>query len=313
MFDGAIIAARFVQFGFALVLFGASLFCVYGVRAETTRIGGGYWNWPRLALSLGATGALLGTAWWVTLQTALFFPEAGALDRDALGVLLGETQFGQACLVRFGLLLISIALTLAAPATANIGIAQSVLGAGVLASFAWTGHGASDVGWPGAIHTGADILHLLAAGLWIGALSVLCHLLLQSRHKRSEADARIVLYGLERFSGIGPALVSVLVLTGLINSWFLLGAASWSALLASFYGFALAAKLLLFGGMLALAAANRYRLGPLLKADLERNGFPAAALARLRASLLTETALALLVVMAVAALGTFEPPYIENS
>ena len=309
MFDWAIIAARTVQFGFALVLFGASLFCAYGVSAEAKRVGGGYWSWPRLGLSIAATGALLGTVWWVMLQTAAFFPDAGAFDPEAQATLLGETQFGLACLVRMGLLLLSITVTLASPATANIGVLQSFLGGAVLASFAWTGHGASDAGWAGTLHIGADILHLLAAGLWIGALSVLCLLILRSRRSRSDADARVVLHSLERFSGVGPAIVSVLVLTGLINSWFLIGSASWPALFASSYGIALAAKLLLFGGMLALAAANRYRLGPQLKEDLEQSDFPTAALASLRMSLLAETVLAFLVVMAVAALGTFEPPF----
>jgi putative copper resistance protein D len=131
---------------------------------------------------------------------------------------------------------------------------------------------------------------------------------LQSLKTHTTAEARIVLGGLDRFSGIGPAVVAVLVLTGLVNSWFLVGLAQWQALFTTAYGIALTAKLGLFAGMLLLAAANRYRLSPKLRADVERGASPATSLRKLRVSILTETTLSILILAAVALLGTWEPP-----
>ena len=68
------------------------------------------------------------------------------------------------------------------------------LGGAAAASFAWTGHGAD-----GRVHTGADVVHLLAAMIWLGALPVLAILVLD---RRDPARASLALHG---FSAIGPA------------------------------------------------------------------------------------------------------------
>ncbi|HTY50701.1 MAG TPA: CopD family protein, partial [Steroidobacteraceae bacterium] len=114
--------------------------------------------------------------------------------------------------------------------------------------------------------------------------------------------------GLVRFSSLGPWVVAVLALTGVINAWALIGPASWRAILGTQYGLVLLAKLLLFAGMLVFAAHNRLRLTPGLEAALAAAAGSGPALRALRASLLAETVLAVLVLAAVAWLGTLEPP-----
>ncbi len=312
--DWAIIAARLLQFGSALVLFGASLFYLYGFTGGAAlgahrRCGRvRRWSWPHLTVLIAAVGALLGVIWWVTVQTATFFPDAGPFDWNANSILLTETRFGRVCILRMGLLAVSIVVALVLSPTRGVWVVQSVLGAAILASFAWTGHGIYDQGLAGIVHTGADVLHLLAAGVWIGALVPLNILVLRSLRAQTAFDARDTYNSLENFSGIGPAAVSVLVLTGLVNSWFLVGVAQWQALFTSTYGLVLTVKLALFGAMLILAAANRYRLSPSLKADLERGQSTAVALRALRASVASETALGFLVLLAVSLMGTLEPP-----
>jgi putative copper resistance protein D len=306
--DWAIVAARLLQFGSAVVLFGLPLFCLYGFSAGEANRLSRRWGRMRLGVLIAAAGAFLGVVWWIAAQAAIFFPNAGPFDRDAIGILLTETRFGRVALLRAGLLVLAIIVVLLFAPRRAIWILLSVLGAAVLASFAWTGHGIYDAGWAGIVHMGADILHLFAAGVWIGALVPLSILILQSLRSQTANEARAALYGLERFSGIGPAVVAVLVLTGLVNSWFLVGIAQWQSLFTTAYGIGLTLKLGLFGGMLLLAAANRYRLSPKLRADVERRGSPAASLRKLRVSILTETALSFLVLTAVALLGTWEPP-----
>jgi putative copper resistance protein D len=184
----------------------------------------------------------------------------------------------------------------------------AVLSAVITASFTWTGHGAAGDGGLGVVHQAADVLHLLAAAVWIGALVDFCGQVMHSLRVSQAAPAHALLAGLLRFSAVGPALVATLVLTGLINSWVLIDPSHWAALFTTPYGLALLVKLGLFLGMLVLAAVNRLRLTPQLHAALDTGTAADAALRPLRRSLLLETALGLLVLAVVAWLGTMVPP-----
>jgi putative copper resistance protein D len=307
MLDWAIVSARLLQFVCALVLFGLSLFRVYGFRSEN-RSSAALWDWSKSSIAIAAVGALFGVFWWVAALATTYFPNAAQFDPSAMWVVLSATSFGRIAFLRAGLLVISTIALLVIRQARTGWIVQSVLGALIVASFAWTGHGNYDSGWWGVLHLCADVLHLLSAGVWIGALVPLSVLILRSLTTSTKSDAYAVVNGLERFSGIGPMIVAILVLSGLVNSWFLVGIAQWSALFTTSYGLALTFKLVLFGGMLLLAAINRYRLSPALISDLEHGRSPALVLRSLRVTLLVEFSLSILVLASVALLGTWEPP-----
>jgi putative copper resistance protein D len=184
---------------------------------------------------------------------------------------------------------------------------QVFLGAAVTMSFAWTGHGAMGSGSSGAWHLGFDLLHLLAAAVWLGALVPLTILMLSPLRSRPD-EAAVVLRGLEQFSSIGPLVIALLVLSGIGNSWFLIGPSHLRALYSTGYGITLLSKIGLFGAMLMLAIRNRYWTTPALRADLRARRDMRVPLADLRTSVLTETALGLLVVLVVSLLGTLDPP-----
>jgi putative copper resistance protein D len=74
------------------------------------------------------------------------------------------------------------------------------------------------------------------------------------------------------------------------------------------YAAVLFLKLGLFAAMLALAALNRFVLTPRLRLRSMHPGQTNATLRRLRWSVGLETALAALVIAAVAVLGVLEPP-----
>ncbi len=112
---------------------------------------------------------------------------------------------------------------------------------------------------------------------------------------------------LHGFSGIGSALVAVLVATGLVNSWFLVGLDHVRDLLSSTYGILLVLKIAAFTVMLALAASNRVRLTPDLRRALD-GGSTEVAIAALRRSVAIEAAAGGLVLALVAVLGTLAPP-----
>jgi putative copper resistance protein D len=103
-------------------------------------------------------------------------------------------------------------------------------------------------------------------------------------------------------------VVAILLVSGFVNSWFLIGAAPWRTLFRSTYGLVLTAKVALFGLMLALAAMHRYRTVPALQITATGVTQLAPNLRRLQTSLSAETVLALLVLAAAAVLGTLEPP-----
>ena len=174
-----------------------------------------------------------------------------------------------------------------------------------MASFAWTGHGAADEGLQGLFHTPADVLHLLAAGVWLGALAAFVLLLWAPGRACAETNA-VLHRALEGFSGIGSAVVAVILVTGLINSWFLVGLSGIPRMGASPYGILLLVKIAAFVGMMALAGMNRFFHTPALARGLA-DKVPETALKSLRTSVVFETILGLGVVVLVAIMGMLAP------
>ncbi len=172
--------------------------------------------------------------------------------------------------------------------------------------FVWSGHGASSDGALGIAHTGADIVHLLAASAWIGALMLLLMLVLpRGVVSRERVNAAHV--ALAGFGAVGAFLVGLIVITGFVNGAFLVGADGLPMLAGSLYGRLLLVKLLLFAAMLACAAANRFWLTPKLASAIQEMS-PDGALGSLRRSVAIEGTFAVLILGLVAWMGTLEPP-----
>lgn len=181
-----------------------------------------------------------------------------------------------------------------------------VLGAAACVSLGWMGHGGATEGPGGPVHLVNNIAHSLAAAVWLGALAAFLILLWPSAPAAPERS-RALLGALHGFSGIGTALVGTLVLTGLVNSWFLVGIDRLAGLWATTYGWLLIAKLGIFVLMLALAAANRFRLTPALRTALNADSPPTQAMAKLKSSLVLEAAGGVGILVLVAWLGTLAP------
>ena len=303
-----IVTGRLLQFSGDLVLFGSSLFYLYGFAA-----GGPDWFsctrcWPKLILSGATLAAGAGIVIWVMAQTASISDQpSDAFNPAVVLSVLTETRFGRICLLRLGLLTACVILLGWLSPGRKLWLSMAVLSGVLVATFAWLGHGIKDDGLAGVVHLTGDLLHLFAAGVWLGALVPLSVLIMQSLRTEHVSDAHATYHALESFSAIGASVVAVLLFSGIINSWFLIGWNQMAALVTTTYGLALSLKLILFGAMLLLAANNRFHLSPRLAHGIDRQG-STDALRALRFSLLTETGLALLVLTAVAFLGTLEPP-----
>ena len=104
---------------------------------------------------------------------------------------------------------------------------------------------------------------------------------------------------------MGLAAVCTLVGTGLINAWLLVGSPG-AALASDYWGRVLVLKLALFTVLVGLAAVNRLRLLPRLRA---RPAEDRAILSALIGNVMLEQALGLLVIAAASVLGTLSPPF----
>ena len=144
-------------------------------------------------------------------------------------------------------------------------------------------------------------MHFWLASVWFGALVPLSLLVLRADRAPGARERVEAHYALRRFSSIGSLAVTTLIVTGLINSWFLIGPPSWAALFGTPYGIVLVAKLVCFAFILVLAAANRFWLTPQLRTST-------GPLTCLKWSLAGEITLAALLILAVAVLGSLEPP-----
>lgn len=288
---------RAAQYAAAAVALGLPAFMLYG---------GGVFGrqpprWARPALGgSAALLALLATA-ALALQTGLM---AGALDQalnpEALGFVVGGTSLGAAYAVRIGAGLLLLLAVLALRPGGGLWLVGLTLGLVVAASFAWTGHGAATEGPGHGLHLASDIAHAVAALIWLGAVFSFMVLATRRIEEGSAAQGALAT-ALGGFARVGTLCVAVLLVSGLINSAFLVSFERALTLGATPYGQLLAVKLALFAAMLGLAALHRFRSTP----ALERGE---GGLAGLRLSLGAELALGVLILALVGAMGMLAPP-----
>lgn len=269
-----------------LLLFGVALFALYSVNAPL--------RFRPLLRGLALLGALLSVAGLLLMTSAMSGETQLAALWPHLQMMLLETDVGLAWALR----MIALIVVLVQPGK----WLASMAGAVALTSLAWSGHGAMDEGSLRFWHFLSDILHLLAAGAWLGGMLAL---VLLARGGVDEARIRLLAEAVKRFEWIGAAIVLTLSVSGVVNYLFIVGPRLHDVLLGT-YGMLLAIKVLLFAAMLVLAALNRFHLGPALERSL-RAGQHVIAAHALRRSVLLELGMALLIVTLVAWLGTLSP------
>lgn len=303
-------AAIFVRFGLYLdlmILYGVPLFGLYGLSG-VERLPVATHALRSLLAATAIAGLLLSGFAIAQLTASMSGVPLGQIEWTSVSMLVFETSIGTAWQVR----MIALALFLALALRGNVARAArawmlTFLGAIALATMAWGGHGAMSEGRIGTIHLAADIVHLLAAGVWIAALLSLALLLFRPHRQMTAAHVEFSHRALASFAVVGTVVVTVLFISGLVNSWLLIGLDRVVSLPSSAYGQLLIAKLLLFAVMLGLATLNRYRMTPALKIAIER-GDQIAAVNGLRLTLAVEASCAVIILALVAWLGSLAPP-----
>lgn len=302
--DWGIIALRWALFVSLGLLFGLTAFKRLSLGGDHPSDADVRHSWVILILAvLAAALSVIGFAMQVSSMTGMPLAE---VDRATVQSLLDETALGLALKVRLAALVAAIILALAASLwRLSSSTAQALVSGVALATLAWSGHGAATDGTVGWVHLAADILHLIAASIWIGALAGFLWMLFRPG-SGEVGKARQTCRVLADFATLGSTLVMVLLLTGLANAYFILRDGDPWAALAAPYGQFLALKIILFVGMLALAAVNRFRLTPSLIAAVERRD-PERTLKPLRRSIVLEFGLGIGILILVAWLGTLAP------
>lgn len=291
------IALRFGVYLDLMLLFGLAAYSLYVSRSARSRQSAAL-GW------LAVLGLVLNTAGFAVMTAEMAGAEVADLDWETLRFVLLVTVPGTAFLVRTAALIGAGAVVFAG-SRRSAGWLVVVAAATALATLAWTGHAAVSEGLPGTLHRLSDIIHLLAAAAWIGALAMLLKAIVSPiRDDEAVTDIRRALAG---FAVAGSVLVALIVATGLLNGWMIVGPAGLILLPGTLYGQLLIAKLLVFAAMLALAAANRWQLTPRL-AEAQAAGDIALAVRALKISIALESGAAVLILVLVAWLGTLAPP-----
>jgi uncharacterized membrane protein len=176
----------------------------------------------------------------------------------------------------------------------------------LVGALAWAGHGAATPDAIGDVQLTGDVLHLVAAGIWIGGLLPLTAVLVIARRAGDVRSIAIAAEATRRFSTLGVVSVLTLLVSGVVNTYVLAG--SVPALVGTPYGRLLLIKISLFIAMILIAVFNRQGLTPrLASAAAGEPSMALGALAHLVRNSLTELALGLAILVIVGALGVLRP------
>jgi putative copper resistance protein D len=207
---------------------------------------------PRPALLAGLVAAILVSA---ALMLAAIGEMMGqpvlSLDPATVKPLVTSTPMGRSFLIREALLIAAAILLVAGRQEGTIAVMLGL----VLATLAWSGHAAAAEGAKGAIHRASDIAHLLAVGLWIGAVAGFLIHALTARRIAQETPAHLLL-AMRRFTLWGLALVAMVTITGIANTGLIIGWDNLGPAIQTPYGQLMVAKLVVVGLILLCAAAN---------------------------------------------------------
>jgi copper transport protein len=254
--------ARYLAYLSLAVLLGAGAFVAYCRPPTATRL-----RAPAMA-----------AAWTLLASTALLFLLRAPYEEGAapwadisLSALAhsATTRPGALLLVRLALLLLAAAGAALLrvrrrrlPRRVTLAVA-GVLSVPLALTWAAAEHAAAGIQVPVAITMAT--LHLLAMAAWLGGLAALLRTLRGTPELPASVPAR--------FSRLALASVTVLVLTGVYQSWRGLG--SWQALTDTTYGRTLLAKLAAVAALLLAAACSRTWTARLGQATRTRTATPA--------------------------------------
>jgi len=227
---------------------------------------------------------------------------AGGGPLDVRGVDVREvlaSQYGVAHLVRLAAL--GVALGLLGPIVRGRGWGSDrvlLAGIGTIGVSTWSVSGHPNASPVPLLTIVADMIHIASMSAWIGGLTMLVAFLLP---RANETELSVIIPVWSRWATY--AVVAV-VLTGVVQA--LLQVASLESLVSTAYGWLVVAKLVLVGGVLAVASLTRRMVVPI--ADRTTG-----ARVRLRGLVVAEAAVAALILAVTSVLVQTTPAHTAST
>lgn len=295
------VLARDIEYAGTAVVYGGLAFLTLLWPTGATSRGARRLLLAGWAAGAGATLAALGLegAW------AAQRPPASAWDRAVLSAVLA-TDFGRQWLVMALLWLLALVVIAhilrhgeAAVRSLAWRVAAVAVGFASIRVFGLTGHSPETT--DPVLAQVADLVHLAAISVWFGGLAMLLAGLLP-RRQAEELDLVV-----PRYSRVATACASIVVLSGTVLAWRIVGTVS--AVTGTAYGHTLLVKLALLATVLAAGYGSKIWVEHRLDfAVIRRSDTARGALLRpFVASVATETALLVLVLTVASALVTADP------
>ena len=156
----------------------------------------------RLARFSAVFALIIGIAWLATETTVIAGADGVKMTLHAVPVVALRTQFGEWLLLRLALILVALLILRSGYVSAVIG---TLLAAAALAVQPMLGHAGAIGGSVGATLIISEIIHLLAAGAWLGGLLPLFITIGVLPHGTAAAACRNFTLGLRREWGWGTS------------------------------------------------------------------------------------------------------------
>ena len=182
-------------------------------------------------------------------------PQAFSVNGSVIGTFLLKTGVGRIAIIEIGCAVAACIpaviawVTLKKSSTSDLALLSAALDAGLgLAAFPFNSHPVTlDQQIAGL---SASIAHRLALGVWLGGLPAL--ILLIGAGPVPDDTRRLAAVILRRFSRLAIVAMSVILVSGTLLTWYLVG--NFPSLIGTEYGRLLILKLALLGGICSLRA-----------------------------------------------------------
>ena len=252
-----------------------------------------------VATSLSAVGAAAGAAGI----------GAFSVDGSVIATFLTKTGVGRIAIIEIGCAVAACIpaviawITLKKSSTSDLVLLLAALVAGIgLAAFPFNSHPVTlDQQIAGL---SASIAHRLALGVWLGGLPALILLIGAGPVPNDTRQLAAVI--LRRFSRLAIVAMSVILVSGTLLTWYLVG--NVSSLIGTEYGRLLILKLALLGGVFVIAGGLQRHLLPMLEVKPSDPTFRSYA-NRIK----LETVVAVLIVVVASDMAGLAPPEHEDN
>jgi putative copper resistance protein D len=293
----------------AAIVLGSSILIWY-TRDAMAPAGGSVWR-RRVVLSVlvaafvGAVATGLGA---VGAAAAAANISAFSVDGTVIATFLTKTGVGRIAIIEISYSVAACIpgviawVTLKKSSISDLGLLSAAIFAGLgLATFPFNSHPVTlDQEVAGLL---SSIAHRLALAAWLGGLPAL--ILLIGAGEVPDDTRRLAAVVLRRFSRVATVAMCVILASGALLTWFLVR--NFPALIGTDYGHLLVLKLILLGGVLAIARSLQAQLLPMLELK------PSDSLLRSYANRVKlETVIAVLIVVVASVMAGLAPPEHEN-